>query len=189
MPYSFFRAVEEAVRETLGQGLYGWRVTDCVVTYTHSGYYPRQSHAHATFDKSMSSTAGDFRLLTPLVLMEALRRAGTQVYEPFHYFSLDIPADTFAAMLPVLGRLGAQVRAPVLHPSRCTLEGVLPAARVHDLQRRLPGLTRGEGVLESSFEYYQAVRGTFPTRPRSRPDAAQRKEYLLQVERRVGVRG
>jgi hypothetical protein len=38
-------------------------------TMTHSGYWPRQSHAHATFDKSMSSTAGTFRLLTPLVLM------------------------------------------------------------------------------------------------------------------------
>ena len=74
MPYAFFVAVEETVRETLGQGLHGWPVTDCVVTMTHSGYWPRQSHAHATFDKSMSSTAGDFRLLTPLVLMQALER-------------------------------------------------------------------------------------------------------------------
>ena len=44
-------------------------------TMTHSGYWPHQSHAHATLDKSMSSTAGDFRLLTPLVLMQALEEA------------------------------------------------------------------------------------------------------------------
>ena len=50
---------------------------DCAVTMTHSGYAARQSHAHGVFDKSMSSTAGDFRALTPIVLMRALRRAGT----------------------------------------------------------------------------------------------------------------
>ncbi|MBA3490171.1 MAG: GTP-binding protein, partial [Longispora sp.] len=61
MPYAFFTAVENTVKETLQQGVYGWRVTDCVVTMTHSGYWARQSSAHGTFDKSMSSTAGDFR--------------------------------------------------------------------------------------------------------------------------------
>ena len=48
MPLAFFKAVEETVRETLRQGLHGWQVTDCTVTMTHSGYWPRQSHAHAS---------------------------------------------------------------------------------------------------------------------------------------------
>ena len=30
MPLSFLKAVEETVRETLQQGLYGWQVTDCI---------------------------------------------------------------------------------------------------------------------------------------------------------------
>ena len=59
----FVRAVEETVHETLYRGIHGWQVTDCVVTMTHSGYYARQSHSHGTFDKNMSSTAGDFRNL------------------------------------------------------------------------------------------------------------------------------
>jgi hypothetical protein len=54
MPYAFFKAVEDTVRATLRQGLHGWEVTDCRVTMTRSGYCPRQSHAHARFDKSMS---------------------------------------------------------------------------------------------------------------------------------------
>ena len=74
---------------------------------THSGYWPRQSHAHATFDKSMSSTAGDFRSLTPLVLLRALDEAGTQVCEPMHAFRLELPADALGSALPVLGRLRA----------------------------------------------------------------------------------
>ena len=50
LPYAFVKAVEETVHETLRQGLYGWQVTDCTVTMTHSGYWPRQSHSHGTFD-------------------------------------------------------------------------------------------------------------------------------------------
>jgi ribosomal protection tetracycline resistance protein len=100
MPIAFFRAVEATVRETLQQGLYGWEVTDCTVTMTHSGYLPRQSHAHQGFNKSMSSTGADFRNLTPLVLMSALRRAGTVVYEPIHRFHLEIPAESVGPYCP-----------------------------------------------------------------------------------------
>ncbi|MFJ5614028.1 GTP-binding protein [Streptomyces sp. NPDC093221] len=187
MPYSFFKAVEETVRETLRQGVHGWEVIDCVVTMTHSGYSPRQSHAHAVFDKSMSSTSGDFRNLTPLVLMDALRGAGTRVHEPMHLFRLDVPADTFGALLPVLSRLRAVPRAPEPHGDSYILEGVVPAARVHELEQSLPTLTHGEGVLESAFDHYEPVVGAVPERPRSDLDPLNRKDYLLQVRRRVSA--
>ncbi|MER6683550.1 translation factor GTPase family protein [Streptomyces olivaceoviridis] len=187
MPYAFFKAVEDTVRETLGQGLHGWQVTDCAVAMTHSGYSPRQSHAHQGFDKSMSSTGYDFRGLTPLVLAEALRRAGTKVYEPMHRFRLEAPADTLGALLPVLARLGAVPEAAGTHGTACVLEGTVPAARVHALEQRLPGLTRGEGELETAFDHYAPVtRGTVPERPRTDHNPLNRKEYLLNVTRRVG---
>jgi ribosomal protection tetracycline resistance protein len=167
MPIAFFRAVEETVKETLRRGIHGWQVTGCTVTMTHSGYAPRQSHSHAVFDKSMSSTAGDFRNLTPLVLMRALRQAGTTVYEPIHRFLLEAPADAIGPLLPALAQLGAVPRQPVIQGSSCTVEGEIPAARVHGLRSRLPALTRGEGMLESDFDGYQPVSGTTPTRPRS----------------------
>jgi ribosomal protection tetracycline resistance protein len=185
MPLAFFRAVEDTVRATLRQGLHGWQVTDCTVTMTHSGYAPRQSHAHQGFAKSMSSTGADFRNLTPLVLMDALARAGTRVYEPMHRFRLELPADTLAAVLPVLARLHAVPRTPAASGSWYLLEGELPAARVHDLQRELPALTRGDGVLEAAFDHYQPVRGPVPTRPRTDHNPLDREEYLLHVMRRV----
>jgi ribosomal protection tetracycline resistance protein len=183
MPFSFMRAVEETVRETLLQGIYGWQVTDCTVTLTHSGYWPRQSHSHGTFDSSMSSTAGDFRHLTPLVLMAALKQAGTSVHEPMHRFRLEIPADVSSSVLPVLARQRAVPLALATEGSSCVLEGEIPAARVADLERQLPALTRGEGVLECVFDSYQRVRGTIPTRPRSDHNPLNRKEYLLHVMR------
>ncbi|MGX1365489.1 ribosomal protection tetracycline resistance protein [Streptomyces canus] len=187
MPYAFFKAVEDTVRETLGQGLAGWQVTDCTVTLTHCGYWPRQSHAHQGFDKSMSSTGADFRGLTPLVLVEALRRAGTRVYEPMHRFRVEAPADTLGALLPVLAALRAVPRTTLTRGDRCVLEGAVPAARVHGLEQRLPVLTRGEGEWESGFDHYAPVsHGTVPRRPRSDHNPLNRREYLLNVTRRVG---
>ncbi|MEV5528384.1 translation factor GTPase family protein [Streptomyces prunicolor] len=186
MPYAFFKAVEDTVRETLGQGLHGWRVADCAVTMTHSGYWPRQSHAHQGFDKSMSSTGADFRGLTPLILVEALRRAGSQVYEPMHRFRVEAPADTLGALLPVLAALRAVPRTTETQGSLCVLEGVVPAAQVHGLERQLPGLTRGEGEWESAFDHYAPVaHGIVPERARTDHNPLNRKEYLLNVTRRV----
>ncbi|MDQ1647029.1 MAG: ribosomal protection tetracycline resistance protein, partial [Cryptosporangiaceae bacterium] len=50
---------------------------------------------------------------------------------------------------------------------------------------RIPGLTRGEGVLESAFDRYERVTGPIPVRARSGPDPRNRKEYLLHVVRRL----
>ncbi|MCD9874539.1 elongation factor G [Streptomyces guryensis] len=187
MPYAFFKAVEDTVRETLGQGLHGWKVTDCTVAMTHCGYSPRQSHAHQGFDKSMSSTGHDFRCLTPLVLAEALRRAGTRVYEPMHRFRLEVPADTLGALLPVLAALRAVPQTTETQGAACVLEGVVPVGRVHELGQRLPGLTRGEGELESAFDHYAPITyGTVPERSRTDHNPLNRKEYLLNSTRRMG---
>jgi ribosomal protection tetracycline resistance protein len=184
LPLAFLKAIEETVRLTLRQGLRGWQVTDAEVTLTRSGYWPRQSHAHGTFDASMSSTAGDFRQLTPLVLMAALAQAGTRVHEPVHSFWLEVPADVCGPVLPVLGRLRATWRPPVLKGPACLLEGEIPAGEVSALERSLPGLTRGEGVLSAEFSHYQPVNGgPVPVRPRTDHNPLHREDYLRNLRR------
>ncbi|KXK60631.1 GTP-binding protein [Micromonospora rosaria] len=185
MPPAFFTAVRDTVRETLTQGRYGWQVVDCVVTMTHAGYWARQSHAHGTFDKSMSSTAGDFRNLTPLVLMAALERAGTRVAEPVHRFRLEVPGDVLGDVLPVLARLDAVPSSTLAQGASYLVEGEIPAGRVHAVERRLPALTRGEGSFESTFARHRPVHGVPPVRARWDHDPTDRKEYLLAVARRV----
>jgi ribosomal protection tetracycline resistance protein len=185
MPLAFFRAVEETLRDTLRQCIYCWQVTDCTVTMTHSGYLPRQSHSHQGFAKEMSSTGADFRGLTPLVLMSALEQAGTMVCEPIHRFHLEAPAETLGPLLSALARSHAVPQVPGTRGSWCTLDGDIPAARVHELRQQLPAVTRGEGVLESSFDRYRPVSGTIPTRPRSDDNPLNREEYLLRVARRL----
>ena len=170
---TFVDHMRQYVRETLQEGLFGWQVTDCTVTMIDSGY------------RAPGSTAADFRSLTPLVLMSALRHAGTVVCEPMHRFHLEIPTDTFGAAVPVLARLHAIPQTQELRGPSYVLEGEIPASRVHELQQLLPALTRGEGVLECAFDRYQPVDGTIPTRPRTDNNPLDRKEYLLHVVRRV----
>lgn len=170
---AFRQAMEQTIQETLQQGLYGWQVTDCIITLTHSGYV------------SPSSTPRDFRLLTPLVLMSALQQAETVVCEPLHRFHLEMPADTYGRMLPILAQVRAVPETPTLRETTCVLEGEIPAARVHELQQQLPAMTRGEGVLEYAFARYEPMREPFPSRPRTDNNPLNRKEYLLHVLRRV----
>ena len=73
----------------------------------------------------------------------------------------------------------------VMHGPALTLEGDVPAARVHRLRTELPALTRGEGVLECAFDRYEPVTGEVPTRPRTDGNPLNREEYLQRVTRRA----
>ena len=146
--------MEETVHQTLQEGLRGWQVTDAVVTLTHSGFTPPPPSGWSKW----SSSAGDFRNLTPLVLMSALRQAGTRVYEPVHRFRLEAPADTAWSVLPALARLGAVPGPPVTRGPLLTVTGDIPAAQVHELTQQLPALTHGAGVLDTTFGYYRLAR-------------------------------
>jgi ribosomal protection tetracycline resistance protein len=169
----FLRVMEDTVRDTLQQGLHGWQVIDGVVTITHSGY------------ASPATGARDFRLLTPLVLMAALQQAGTTVCEPVQRFYLEIPADTFGAVVPLLSRLGAVLQSSTMRGSAYVLEGEILAAKVPELRHHLPAAARGEGVLECEFACYQSAGEPIPSRPRSDNNPLNRKEYLLHVVRHV----
>jgi ribosomal protection tetracycline resistance protein len=180
---TFAEYMNRYVRRSLREGLYGWQVTDCIVTMTQSNYSSPDGRPST---RGPLSTAADFRKLTPLVVMQALERAGTVVCEPSVRVSLEVPTDTVGAVMPAAARLGAAVESPSLQGKLATIETVLPARRAQDLQRQLARLTGGEGVLEYSFAGYQPVSGDQPTRRRTTPNPLNVDEYLLHLARRVG---
>ena len=159
----FVEAMTSYIEQSLRTGHYGWEITDCLVTMTECGYYVGDGPAKQVL-ATPRTTAADFRKLTPLVLSQALERAGTVVCEPMASARLDIPADRLGAVLSALARLGAEVSTPATAADQAAVEAVLPSAAVHALQRQLPGLTGGEGVAETSFCGYRPVRGPAPAR-------------------------
>ncbi|MEJ3742746.1 translation factor GTPase family protein [Actinomycetes bacterium KLBMP 9797] len=158
----FAASMEQYVRDALSEGLYGWPVSDCVVTMFRSGYSVPDGPPSVS---GPLSTAADFRKLTPVVLGQALADAGTAVCEPMSRVRVDAPADCLGALLGALGDLTAAVETPTVQGTEVVIEAVLTAARVPDLQRRLPGLTSGDGVLDAAFAGHRPVRGRPPVNP------------------------
>jgi ribosomal protection tetracycline resistance protein len=173
------------VRRTLREGRYGWQVTDCVVTMFECGYSVADGPPSR---RGPVSSPADFRNLTPLVLMRALDRAGTVVCEPMLRVGLEVPMWAITGLAAALGRVGAAIRSQSVRGDLTTITTVVPAARIPDLQRQLPGLTAGEGVLESTFDGYRPVHGEAPVRPRTTVDPRRRQDYLRSLTRQ-GRRG
>jgi len=159
----FTDAMTQYIRHTLKQGLYGWRVTDCLVTMNECNYYIGDGATKRVLPTART-TAADFRKLTPLVLMDALRQAGTVVCQPMTRVRLELPAPKLGEVLTALARLGATTGSPLPGGELSVVTAMLPSARVRSLQEQLPGMTGGEGVLDASFGGYEPIRGSYPRR-------------------------
>jgi len=169
LPRAFHAAIEETVRQTLQQGLYGWEIPSCRIDLTHTAY------------DSVGTAAADFRRLVPLVLMQAIAEAETTVLEPVNHFELDIPADSIARVLSLLAASRGVVQQTALRQQRALIEGTIPAATTHSFETQLPGQTHGEGILAPTSTTYQPVAGPPPTRPRTDGNPLNQKQYLLHL--------
>ncbi|WP_242269041.1 GTP-binding protein [Bacillus cereus group sp. BfR-BA-01408] len=171
LPLAFHKAIEDTVFQTLKQGLYGWEVTDIIVTLTHTGY------------ASPVTTASDFRNLTPLVLMDALKKAETYVYEPVNAFELTVPEQAISTAMYKLASISATFAEPIFNNDSYQLTGSLPVAKTENFKRMLHSFTEGEGIFTTKPAGFTKLRPPFPTRKRVDYNPLNRKDYLLHVLR------
>jgi xylan 1,4-beta-xylosidase len=137
-----------------------------VVAMTHSGHLGKHSLGHQRFNKSLSSTGEDFRKLTPLVVVTALRRARTVVCEPIHRFRLDTSGEP--------GHLrGYAVAAVVDGESAGPLSHLAAAAPL------------GSGPAEVTIEVGGAATGELP-RPWEPMIGSEHLSCLLRRDRTAG---
>ncbi|GLV64606.1 tetracycline resistance protein [Bacillus mycoides] len=169
LPLAFHKAIEDTVFQTLKQGLYGWEVTDISVTLTHTDY------------ASPVTTASDFRNLTPLVLMNALKQAETYVFEPLNEFELTVPEHTISTAMYKLAAIPATFAEPLLYNDSYHLTGSLPVAKTENFKRMLHSFTEGEGIFTTKPAGFTKLKAPFPTRKRVDFNPLNRKDYLLHV--------
>ncbi|QWG51085.1 TetM/TetW/TetO/TetS family tetracycline resistance ribosomal protection protein [Bacillus mycoides] len=169
LPLAFHKAIEDTVFQTLKQGLFGWEVTDIIVTLTHTGY------------ASPVTTASDFRNLTPLVLMDALKQAKTCVFEPINEFELSVPEHAISTAMYKLAAIPATFAEPTLHNDSYHLTGSLPVAKTEDFKRMLHSFTEGEGIFITKPTGFTKLTAPFPTRKRVDFNPLNRRDYLLHV--------
>lgn len=171
LPLAFHKAIEETVRMTLMQGLYGWEVTDIIVTLTHTGY------------ASPVTTAGDFRKLVPLVLMDALVQSGTVVYEPIYSYELTVPEEAMSKAVFKLSAIQAVVSETVVENGMALITGTIPVGVTESFKRSLHAFTQGEGFMMAEPAGFIQVHGDVPSRSRTDYNPLQRNEYLMHVMR------
>ncbi|MGH3869116.1 MAG: hypothetical protein ACRDQ4_23980 [Pseudonocardiaceae bacterium] len=143
------------------------------MTLTHTGY------------ASPVSAAGDFRKLTQLVLMSALKQAGTTVFEPVNQFELEVPIDATSAVLTNLVACGATPQTPAARDATYVIEGTIPARTVPEFGQKLPGLSQGEGIVLTRFHSFRPVTGPTPTRRRTDNNPLDGRQYLLHALGRI----
>jgi ribosomal protection tetracycline resistance protein len=180
---SFGEHMKRYVVRSLEEGLFGWRVTDCALTLTDVGYYASDGPTKPS-GRTTRTTAADFRKLTPLVVMRALQQAKTVVCEPMLRAGIETPSDTLGAVLALIARLGAVVEPASQQRELPVVDAVMPAARVRELHRLLPGLTGGEATFETTFAGYEPVTGPQPRRPRTTANPLNLDAYLMQLTRK-----
>ncbi|GAB2673729.1 TetM/TetW/TetO/TetS family tetracycline resistance ribosomal protection protein [Kribbella swartbergensis] len=169
LPRAFHTAIEETVRTTLQQGLYGWEIPDIEVALTHTGY------------SAPVTVAADFRRLVPLVLLQAIAAAGTTVHEPVIHFELDIPPDSVARVLSLLAESRAVIEGTTLQPDTAHLTGTIPAATTHTFETHLPALTHGEGILTPTTTTATPAPTPPPGYRRTDGNPLNQNQYLLHL--------
>ena len=146
---AFVGSVERHVRRGLASGRHGWRVTDCVVTLTECAYSTADGPPSK---RGPTSTSYDYRQVTPVVGASGARACGHRRVRAGAAGDAEVPTGDATGLQRLLGRWGAEVLSQTGSGELTELEARLVATRLHELQRQLPGLTGGEGVLESRFD-------------------------------------
>ena len=158
---SFQNAVMEGVLYGCEQGLYGWKVTDCKICFEYGLYY------------SPVSTPADFRLLSPIVLEQALKKAGTQLLEPYLSFTLFAPQEYLSRAYNDAPKYCAIIESTRLEKDEVIFKGEIPARCIGEYRNDLNFYTNGRSVCITELKGYQETSGEpvfQPRRPNSRLD-------------------
>ena len=165
---SFQNAVMEGVRYGMEQGLYGWEVTDCSICFDYGVYY------------SPVSTPSDFRFLAPVVLEQALKKAGTQVLEPYLSFTLFAPQEYLSRAYNDAPKYCAVIESVVFENDEVIFKGEIPARCINEYKNDLNFYTNGRSVCLTELKGYKETSGELVSQPRRPNSRLDKIRYMFQ---------
>lgn len=140
---SFQNAVREGINYGLEQGLYGWEVTDCKICFEYGVYY------------SPVSTPSDFRFLAPIVFEQTLKKAGTQLLEPYFSFILFTPQGYFSRAYNDAQKHCAIIETSQSKNDEVIFTGHIPVRCINEYRNTLTLYTNGQAVFLTELKDYQ----------------------------------
>lgn len=140
---SFQNAVREGINYGLEQGLYGWEVTDCKICFEYGVYY------------SPVSTPSDFRFLAPIVLEQTMKKAGTQLLEPYLSFILFTPQGYLSRAYNDAQKHCAIIETSQSKNDEIIFTGHIPVRCINEYRNTLTLYTKGQAVFLTELKDYQ----------------------------------
>ena len=167
---SFQNAVMEGIRYGCEQGLYGWEVTDCKICFEYGVYF------------SPVSTPADFRSLAPVVLEQVFRKAGTELLEPYLFFTLYAPQEYLSRAYNDAPQYCANIETTQLKNNEVIFTGEIPARCIQEYRNDLAFFTNGRGVCLTELKGYQAANGGLVCQARRPNSRIDRVRYMFNKQ-------
>jgi len=136
--------VAQTIGRALRQGIKGWEVTDLKIILVEGEDHP------------VHSRPGNFKIATPMAVMNGLTETDTTLLEPILEFRLAAARDLLGGITADLARRRATFGTPEVLGERFVLEGRIPAATSLDYPVQLASRSGGKAKIFTRLCGYEA---------------------------------
>lgn len=169
----FQNEVEETVPLVLKEGPLGWEVTDVKVTLTGGRSI------------QLATKPSDFRAITPIAVMDALKACGTQLLEPIQEYEININVDEAGIVIKDLIAMRATMDEQMVIQDNFIIKGTIPVATSLDYSVKIASLSQGRGSFKTKFiGYRECSMELGQIKPRKTVDPSDRENYLLSISKK-----
>ena len=169
----FQNEVEETVPLAIKEGVLGWEVTDVKVTLIGGRSI------------QLATKPSDFRAVTPIAVMDALKEAGTILLEPIQEYELNINRDEAGIVIKDLIAMRASMDDQAVMEDRFIIKGVIPVATSMEYPVKIASLSQGKSSFKTSFiGYRECPMELGKVKQRKTADPSDRENYILSISRK-----
>lgn len=166
----FQNEVEQTVPSVIKEGVLGWEVTDVKVTLIGGRSI------------QLATKPSDFRAVTPIAVMDALKAAGTVLLEPIQEYELNISRDEAGIVIKDLVMMRASMDEQSVEGDRFIIKGVIPVATSMEYPVKIASLSQGRSTFKTRFlGYRECPIELGKARARKTVDPSDRENYILSI--------
>jgi ribosomal protection tetracycline resistance protein len=137
------KEVEQTVPIALREGLMGYEVTDIKVTLIGGK------------STKLATQPSDFRAVTPIAIMKALKEAGTKLLEPIQEYEINISKDEAGIVMKHLMTMRASMEEQIIIGDRFIIKGIVPVATSMDYSVTVASFSQGRSSYKTRFLGYR----------------------------------
>ena len=165
--------VEDTVPLSLKEGVLGWEVTDVKVTLIGGR------------STQLATKPSDFRAVTPIAVMNALKVAGTILLEPIQEYELNISRDEAGMVIKDLIAMRASMDEQSVVEERFIIKGIIPVATSMEYPVKIASLSQGRSTFKTKFLGYRECPLEYGrSKQRKTVDPSDRENYILSISRK-----